>query len=100
MQLTDPEQERLVRLIEECSETSHMASKVLLHGWHSTHPRKDPHINNRIYLARELGDIQWCTQLLICNGNMTQEEILQTMREKHVRRWRHLHHPHVLPERP
>ncbi len=60
--LTEPEQERLAILVEECGEVIQAACKILRHGYESTNPKaitpedENPE-TNRAALEREIGDL-------------------------------------------
>lgn len=58
-QLTEAEQERLVILMEECSEVVKAGAKILRHGYESYNPMipEDEAETNREALARECGDL-------------------------------------------
>jgi hypothetical protein len=54
--LTPAEAERLAMLAEECAEVIQIVGKILRHGYDSYHP-KDPSMDNRDLLAKELADL-------------------------------------------
>lgn len=61
--VTPQEQERLVRLMEECGEVIQACSKILRWGWYSTHPNGGP--TNVDSLLRELHDVTDTSNLLL-----------------------------------
>lgn len=60
--LTPAEVERLNLVIEEAAEVIQAATKVLRHGWRSTHP-SCPSTDNREHLMKEVGDLRGVLQL-------------------------------------
>lgn len=61
--LTPAEIERLTCVAEEAAEVVQAVTKILRHGWMSTHP-DHPGINNREHLAKEIGDFRGAVALL------------------------------------
>lgn len=67
MLMSDAERERLIKLIEECSEVIEIGCKILLWGYDSACPV--PHVlsqdDNRIVLAREMSHVSlWINKLI------------------------------------
>lgn len=54
--LTDAQRERLVFLVEECSEVIKVCTKILRYGYDSFHPDKIE--DNLTLLHQEIGDLQ------------------------------------------
>lgn len=67
--LTLAEIERLTLIAEEAAEVVQAATKVLRHGWKSTHP-SCPGVNNRQNLMKELGDLRAAVQLCFQANDM------------------------------
>lgn len=61
--LSPAEAERLAMLIEEASEVSQIACKILRHGYESHHP-DSPEATNRQELRREVTDFQAVVMLM------------------------------------
>lgn len=61
--ITDREKEVLYMLIEECSEVQHIVSKILRHGWTSSHPDYN-NIPNEQLLKKEIADLRAILWLL------------------------------------
>lgn len=62
--LTEAEQERLVLLMEECSEVIQACSKILRHGYESMNYLLPGAATNRADLEREIGDMLSCVRRL------------------------------------
>lgn len=61
-ELTPAEIERLTLVAEEAAEVIQAVTKILRHGWTSTHP-DHPGYNNRSLFIRELGDFRGAVQI-------------------------------------
>lgn len=62
--LSPAEIERLTHVAEEAAEVVQAVTKILRHGWTSTHPAFPEH-NNREHLVREMGDLRGAFTLLV-----------------------------------
>jgi NTP pyrophosphatase (non-canonical NTP hydrolase) len=89
--LTPAEDERLAVLEEECAEVIQAINKIRRHGWQSTHP-DFPSINNRASLTREIGDMVYALELLIFNGDVSEDLCEKAMNDKAARIGKYLHH--------
>lgn len=70
------ETERLVWLAEEMGETIQAIGKILRHGYESVNPAAfPPRPTNQIALERELGDVQFCVDLLCTAGDLQKARI-------------------------
>lgn len=63
-QLTDAQIERLTLVAEEAAEVVQAVTKILRHGWTSTHP-DHPGWDNRTQLVKEIGDLRAAFTLLV-----------------------------------
>ena len=63
------QEERLVRLIEECSEVIKAATKTLRHGYESRNPTLRDSKTNRQDLAREINDLRYAISLIEASGD-------------------------------
>lgn len=77
--MTDPEIERLAKLIEECGEVIQICGKILRHGYESTHVHYN-NIPNRKLLEKELNDVVKSINLMcymkdIKNSEVSSDEI-------------------------
>ena len=64
--LSKAEQERLIKLAEECAEVQQVIAKILLHGFEDTHPKLNE--TNRQLLQKELGDVEFWIEYM-CRFN-------------------------------
>lgn len=64
--LTKAQQERLIKLMEECSEAIHVICKILQWGYDDIHPIENT--CNKEMLEKELGDLQFWVERL-CSFN-------------------------------
>ena len=71
---TDAERERLVILMEECSEVVHIAAKVLRHGYESYHPM-ETEVTNRELLEGEIGQMAAAVDALVGRSDVNQHRI-------------------------
>ncbi len=69
--LTPAQVERLVFLMEECSEVIKAAAKVLRHGYMSYDPKDKFQVTNLAQLEVELGDVAYAQQLLSAEGDVS-----------------------------
>ncbi len=90
--LTEAEQERLVILVEECSEVSQAACKVLRHGYESVNPKVALSETNREGLQRELGDLLHALCRLTAAGDLDKQVIESRGVQKAERILPYLHH--------
>ncbi len=97
--LSPAEVERLVLLIEESGEIIQAATKILRHGYESTHPDK-PHRTNRMDLEKEIGHFNIAlvlmTQSIVEDGtiDLNLEHINNSEYEKSLSISKYLHHNH------
>lgn len=56
-QLSSAQEERLVYLIEECSEVIKASTKILRHGYYSYDPTNKDHLGNKVDLETEIQDV-------------------------------------------
>lgn len=93
--LTDAQRERLALVAEEMGEVIHVIGKTLRHGYESPHPTT--RIRNRAALARELGDVLFCVDLLLANDDIDGDYIKSAYQEKqrNIAQW--VHFPHRWP---
>ncbi len=75
-QLTAAEAERLAVLSEELGEAVHYIGKILRHGYDNYHP-VDPETTNRELLERELGHVQFMTDAMCNNRDISYAQILK-----------------------
>ena len=81
--LTKAEEERLIKLMEECGEVIQAASKILRHGWDSKNPNDPNHLGNKLDLERELADLTAAVLKLDAAKNISLTNILATAQSKH-----------------
>lgn len=72
--LSEAEQERLVKLIEEASEIIHIGSKILRHGYNSKNPYEPIGYTNRELLEKEIADFSYAS------ARMAEHEDISTHR--------------------
>ena len=89
--LTRAQMERLVLVIEECSEIQHIASKILRHGWESYHPN-DVTVSNRQLLEKELGDLAFVIHMLLKMKDVNEDNIGRYAEEKKDSIQKYLHY--------
>lgn len=92
--LTQAQAERLIFLIEECSEVIQEATKILRFGFDSYHPDDPTKETNRERLRRELTDVMACIALLEDKGDILEwmYDELKTSIDKKLKRARFQHH--------
>lgn len=73
--LTEAQQERLVALIEECSEVVHIGCKILRHGYKEYHPAVGPSVTNLDTLEEELGNLVLAYERMITNNDVNGNRI-------------------------
>jgi len=83
--------ERLHRLIEECAEVIHAATKTLRHGYESYNPFDDPKETNRQYLERESGNLLVAFELLKESGDQNFDNIVREAKLKAANGLPYLH---------
>lgn len=81
--MTSAEMERLVLLIEECSEVQHVASKILRFGYDGANPSDN--IRNRYLLERELGDLFAVIKLMKERSDIDRDMIDRAMKSKYLK---------------
>lgn len=88
--LSKAEAERLALLIEEASEVSQIACKILRHGYDSPHPHSGT--ENIALLEGEIGDLQTSIAIMLAAADVSGEGIMNGAARKleGVQRW--LHH--------
>ena len=67
--------ERLTKLIEECSEIIQIASKIKLWGFDSYHPRDESQTTNRTLLEHEIGDLIVILELMYPSGDISYDNV-------------------------
>jgi hypothetical protein len=72
-ELTHAERERLVLLIEEMSEATRIACKVLRFGYNNRGPNDQ--FDNRFHLEKELGQVRYAMLLACCAGDLDKQRI-------------------------
>lgn len=77
---SDAERERLVLLIEECSEVQKQACKILRFGWKDIHPITK--VDNKTILEEELGDLDAVIDLFHLNGEISISKISEAYQKK------------------
>jgi hypothetical protein len=90
--LSVSERERLTLLIEECSEVSHIACKILRHGYASCNPADPNQESNIRSLHRELGDMMAVLRLMMLRLDISQNKIDGFRDLKLARISTYLHH--------
>jgi len=90
--LTEAEQERLAILIEECSEVTQIACKILLHGYESTDPVTGSEESNRQALEREMGDLSHAFGRMETAGDIDRRVVTHRAAAKAERIKKYLHH--------
>lgn len=90
--LTPAELERLSLLSKELGAAVNIIGNILCHGYESCNPLKEDKITNRRLLQKELGHIQNAVNLLVYQGDLSQEEILDSAEEKMMTFGKWLHH--------
>lgn len=88
--LTPAEAERLAMLAEECGEVIQAVGKILRHGYESRHP--EGVIENRVALARELGDVMAIMELMDEAGDVFKVDTDKYMDIKLLKIHRYTHH--------
>lgn len=74
--LTEAEQERLVKLLEECGEIIHIGSKILRHGYNSYNPDGAAEdLNNKELLEIEVADVLAAVEKLVDSKDLDSNNI-------------------------
>ena len=94
-ELTEPEQERLVILVEECGEVIQAACKILRHGYESVNPTVKDSESNRQALERELGDLGHAVARMESSADINPLAIRARAQSKPERIKPYLHHQDV-----
>ena len=83
--LTLAEIERLTILAEEAAEVIQAVTKILRHGYESSHPSLPPHdiFNNRQHLVKELGDLRATLAIMIQAGDVSIKDYIQAAAAAH-----------------
>lgn len=89
--LGDDEIERLALLIEECSEVSQIACKILRHGYNSYHPDDDNETPNRRLLEEEVGHLSFVIRMMQKNHDLSHEQIKKSESYKAISVKHYLH---------
>lgn len=81
--MTKAEEERLIKLMEECAETIQIGTKILQYGYEEHYPGDK--YNNRERLENELRDIMYWYSNMVTSGDVNVATILngELMRKKH-----------------
>jgi NTP pyrophosphatase (non-canonical NTP hydrolase) len=90
--LTPAEAERLFLLLEEMGEAQQAIGKVLRHGYESSNPDQLVPLDNRYWLARELGDVRAAMIILCDSGDVSKDLIHASAHDKIIRVKQWLHH--------
>lgn len=72
--------ERLIKLIQECAEVTHAATKALEHGLEGFHPETLE--TNRAALEREIGDLALAIENLVDCGNISNLAVRDAIEKK------------------
>lgn len=89
--MTPAQYERLVLLIEECSEVQQWACKALRFGMDSSHPHYN-NIPNRRLIEQELGDLQAVIELMAASGDISYAAVSDAKAAKRIRLKQYLTH--------
>ncbi len=88
--LTTAELERLAHLAEEAAEVIQAVTKIIRHGWLSTHPSCSG-FDNRMQLVKELGDFRGALELNLLAGAFSSYEYREAALNKLARVQEFLH---------
>jgi NTP pyrophosphatase (non-canonical NTP hydrolase) len=91
-ELTAAEAERLALLLEEMGEAQQAIGKILRHGYHSENPDTQDHVDNRMMLEKELGDVSHAIDRMIRASDINREVIANFRRKKAKKVEKYLHH--------
>lgn len=94
-QLTPAEEERLSLLCEEMGEVLQIIGKIGRHGYASRHPLYPTDGTNRDLLMREIGDVLVAIDLMIANGDISEDLLEERKKEKSISVRKYLHHEHM-----
>lgn len=92
--VTDPELERLAILAEECGEVVQAVGKIIRHGYDNYHP-KNPDVDNREHLEREIADVIAMVSILWATNDITMPDDEQVMAAV-KRKMKYMHHQPVM----
>jgi hypothetical protein len=92
--LTEAQKERLVKLIEECSEIQKVACKILLWGYDSVNPYAPQDGTNLNQLQLEMGDYDAIFALMANNGDIDVEAVNERHHKKYQILPQFLHEGH------
>jgi hypothetical protein len=90
--LTAPEIERLVILMEEAAEVQQAAAKILRHGYQSNSPFRTDELNNRNDLAIEMGHMYAVIETMMRLGDVSTTEVHVNRNKKDSNVLRYLHY--------
>lgn len=96
--LHEGEVERLVYLMEECSEVIRAASKILRHGYaRSPRPDHPEDKTNREHLENELRDLACALQRMVDARDVDYDAITNTIASKMIEssKWFHFQQPYT-----
>lgn len=92
--LTAAQNERLIKLIEECSEIIKVACKIQLHGYDSINPYAPQDGTNLNQLQLEMGDYDAIFALMANNGDIDVEAVNERHHKKYQILPKFLHEVH------
>lgn len=93
--LTEAQEERLTKLIEECSEIIKVACKIQLHGYQSVNPYAPQDGTNLHQLHLEMGDYETIKRLMLKNGDIELSPILDRAIDKYPKLKKSLRQEHT-----
>jgi NTP pyrophosphatase (non-canonical NTP hydrolase) len=88
--MTKAEEERLIKLIEECGELIQIASKTLQFGYEEHYPG-DPY-NNRHRLENEIRDVFYWLTMMHDNKDIDLDALMDRADTKHEKAMRYTQH--------
>lgn len=90
-ELSEAQEERLVILSEELSESVKAVCKILRHGYESYNPNKPDHVNRKD-LEMELGDVEAALEMLYTAKDISKTRVKKYRRKKLEKPNRNLHY--------
>ena len=91
--LSEEELERLALLSEDCAEVIHIVQKIIRHGYESLNPDIQHSPTNRIFLAREVGQLKWVIDQMKKSKDMGWSHVKDSFncRGQDIRQYLHHH---------